>query len=203
MTSGSIFGIIALMAEETTVEQKSNSYNKKPLWQWILIYVIIAAIVYGVIYYFAFANKGGYNPTPSSVQPTTQQQNGQPTTQQETIPSVTQESASEMNVTLEAVNNSSESGTAILKETDGQVVVTLNLTGFQNNPQPAHIHAGQCPGVGAVKYPLTNVVNGQSVTTLNVTLAELEQQLPLAINVHESVANIKNYTSCGALSGQY
>ncbi len=203
MTSQYIFGIIALMAEETTVEPKSNAYNKRPLWQWILIYVIIAAIVYGVIYYFAFANKDAYNPTPSSVQPTAEQQNTQPTSQQQTIPSITQQTTHDMTVTLEAVNNSSESGTARLLETDGKVVVTLNLTGFQNNPQPAHIHAGNCPGVGEVKYPLTNVVNGQSVTTLDVTLEELEQQPPLAINVHESTANIKNYTSCGELSGDY
>lgn len=38
----------------------SYGYGKRPLWQWILLYVVIGALVYGLIYYFVFANKG-YN----------------------------------------------------------------------------------------------------------------------------------------------
>lgn len=41
-------------------EQKKSYYGKRPLWQWILIYVVIGAIVYGAIYYFVLAKKGGY-----------------------------------------------------------------------------------------------------------------------------------------------
>lgn len=37
-----------------------KGYGKRPLWQWILIYVVIGAIVYGLIYYFFLAGKGGY-----------------------------------------------------------------------------------------------------------------------------------------------
>lgn len=47
---------------------KSNGYGKRPFWQWILIYVVIGGIVYAAIYYFFFANKGGYggyNQSPS------------------------------------------------------------------------------------------------------------------------------------------
>jgi len=40
-----------------------KGYGKRPLWQWILIYVIIGGIVYGAIYYFAVAKKGGYSAT--------------------------------------------------------------------------------------------------------------------------------------------
>jgi hypothetical protein len=37
-------------------------YGKRPLWQWILIYVVIGGVVYAGIYYFMFAkNSGGYN----------------------------------------------------------------------------------------------------------------------------------------------
>lgn len=36
-------------------------YGKKPMWQWVVIYLIIGAIVYGAIYYFVFAKKGGYD----------------------------------------------------------------------------------------------------------------------------------------------
>ncbi|MBI3342105.1 hypothetical protein HY024_03195 [Candidatus Curtissbacteria bacterium] len=34
------------------------SYGKRPLWQWIVIYVIVGAVAYGLIYYFVFAKNG-------------------------------------------------------------------------------------------------------------------------------------------------
>ncbi len=42
-------------------DKQNYSYGKRPLWQWILLYIVIGAIVYGAIYYFFFMNKGGYN----------------------------------------------------------------------------------------------------------------------------------------------
>lgn len=39
----------------------NNSYGKRPLWQWVIIYLIIGGVIYGVVYYFVFAKKGGYN----------------------------------------------------------------------------------------------------------------------------------------------
>lgn len=114
-------------------------------------------------------------------------------------PTINQEE-SEMNVLLTAQNNSGESGVASLKDTGGMATVTLNLTGYESNVvQPAHIHAGKCPGVGTVKYPLNSVVNGKSVTVLDVSVMQLKQQLPLAINVHKSTSEVFTYTSCGAL----
>src|SRR3989344_814614 len=60
----------------------------------------------------------------------------------------------ELTINLTEENNSSESGTAVLVKENGQVVVTLNMTGFTEGvSQPAHIHVGSCPDVGAVKYP--------------------------------------------------
>ncbi len=35
-------------------------YGKKPIWQWILIYLIIGGVIYVLIYYAFFAKKGGY-----------------------------------------------------------------------------------------------------------------------------------------------
>jgi len=103
-----------------------------------------------------------------------------------------------------AQNNSGLSGTATLSGGDGKVKVTLKLTssllGLLSTAQPAHIHLGSCPNVGAVKYPLNSVVNGKSETTLNVSLAQLKTELPLAINVHKSAAEINVYTACTDLS---
>ena len=117
---------------------------------------------------------------------------------------VTQTAPSEMNISLSAQNNYNESGIANLKEMSGRVIVTLSLVGYMPNvAQPAHIHMGVCPGVGAVRYPLNSAVNGKSITVLDVTLAQLKQQLPLAINVHKSTADVSTYTSCGMLTAGY
>ena len=46
-------------------------YGKRPLWQWIVIYVILGVIVYGLVYYVIVGNKRGQNyssPQPSSSQ---------------------------------------------------------------------------------------------------------------------------------------
>lgn len=42
------------------MEDKSG-YGKRPLWQWIVIYIIIGGIIYGLIYYFVLAKNGRYN----------------------------------------------------------------------------------------------------------------------------------------------
>ena len=173
---------------EETEEKKSNGYGKRPLGQWILIYVVLAVIVYGAFYYFFLAKKGSnnYTSTPATTQ----------------APSPTK-ALQTMNVVLDSVNNSSESGTATLTEEDGKTTVKLTLTGFVKDvQQPAHIHVGSCPGVGAVKYPLTGVLNGQSSTVLPVTLSQLKKDLPLAINVHKSKEQLSVYTACGPLNAK-
>lgn len=97
-------------------------------------------------------------------------------------------------------NNSGESGKASLSEVDGKVKVTLTTVGAPAGvTQPAHIHVGTCPDVGAVTYPLTSVVDGMSETILDVSLDQLKSELPLGINVHKSVAEASIYVSCGDL----
>ena len=55
---------------ENGEETKTSTYGKRPLWQWILLYVIVAIVVYGLFYYFVLAKKGTntYNPTGTSQQ---------------------------------------------------------------------------------------------------------------------------------------
>jgi hypothetical protein len=84
---------------------------------------------------------------------------------------------------------------------DGMLVVTLAMTGGAfPEPQPAHIHLGACPSPGAVSYPLTDVVDGMSVTTLSVSWEDLlATGEPQAINIHKSMAEASTYTACGDL----
>ena len=35
-----------------------TDYGKRPLWQWLVIYLIIGGLIYAAIYYFYFAKKG-------------------------------------------------------------------------------------------------------------------------------------------------
>jgi hypothetical protein len=105
--------------------------------------------------------------------------------------------AGEKVVVLAAQSESSQSGKVTFKEIDGKTMVSIMLDNGPSTPQPAHIHLGACPAPGAVKYPLTNVVNGKSETTIDATIKDLLTQLPLAVNVHKSVAESKTYVACG------
>lgn len=108
----------------------------------------------------------------------------------------------ELAVELAAVDAAvaDQSGTATLSETNQGIVVSVNVTPLMVGvEQPAHIHFGECPGVGDVAYSLNPVIDGQSTTVLPLTMDELLAQGDLAINIHESQENLEVYTSCGAL----
>ena len=167
--------------EQSRSMAAGNSYSKNYFTpRNILIYVVIGVIVYGLIYYFVM-NKNTTSQAPY----------GDTMTEEETMT---------MTVSLSVQNESGEEGTAALTEADGKTTVSISLTGAPIDvEQPAHIHAGACPTPGDVVYPLTNVVNGFSETVLDVDLATLKGQLPLAVNVHKSTPEISVYVACGDL----
>jgi FKBP-type peptidyl-prolyl cis-trans isomerase len=69
---------------QTTPNNEESKYNykygKRPLWQWIIIYIAIGGAAYGLIYYFFFYSNGGggynYSPTQYPVNNSTQPQSG-------------------------------------------------------------------------------------------------------------------------------
>jgi len=84
--------------------------------------------------------------------------------------------------------------------TGGTTTVTISLNGENTTgKQPAHVHVGPCSKLGAVKYPLSDVVLGKSVTVVSAPLATLTNGT-LAVNVHESAADIAKYVSCADLT---
>lgn len=105
-------------------------------------------------------------------------------------------------VTLATQNGSGESGTAILREVDGNTEVTVTVSGQPAGvAQPAHIHKGSCPTPGDVLYPLTSPKDGQaSVTVLKeTTISDLKTHPTLAINIHKSSLESGVYVACGNL----
>ena len=103
-------------------------------------------------------------------------------------------------INMEQVKVSGQSGTAMFQDEGGKTKVTLTMIGKKYTaPQPAHIHVGKCPTPGEVKYPLNNVVDGKSETVISVSIEDLFADLPLAVNVHDSVEKASVYTACGDL----
>lgn len=155
---------------------------KKAIWTAVIV------IILGLAGYFI------YNSTKSTPPP-------QPVETATPAPTPTPTPAKQLTIDLKAAKNSSESGTATLREEGGKVMVTLDLVNAPKAaPQPAHIHAGKCPNVGAIKFPLTSIIDGKSQTTIDTGFDELKSMLPLAINVHKSATQSATYVSCGDLT---
>lgn len=54
---------------------KKSYYGKRPLWQWIGIYAVIAVVVYGLVYYLFLGKNNGYMTGQGGGYPTTAAQN--------------------------------------------------------------------------------------------------------------------------------
>lgn len=51
---------VSMNDQGTKPEQKpTKGYGKRPIWQWVVLYFIIAVIVYGLIYVIFFRSGGG------------------------------------------------------------------------------------------------------------------------------------------------
>lgn len=100
-------------------------------------------------------------------------------------------------INLGAGRDGDQSGTATLQAKGNQTVVTLNIKpGAAGAAQPAHIHTGVCPAPGEVKYPLTNVVDGKSSSTLDVKFTDLLKG-GFSVMVHQSAQELAKFMACG------
>lgn len=156
--------------------RENGYYNKYLTRKYILGYIIVAIVFYGAAVFLL--GRGSAIPS------------GAPLTGPST------------KVNLVAQNNSNENGSVSLQPVNNgsQTLVTIELGNEPPTPQPAHIHMGACPSPGDVKYPLNDVVDGKSQTTVNVPYDSLKTMLPLVVNVHLSSADLNTYVSCGDLS---
>jgi len=102
-----------------------------------------------------------------------------------------------LTVDLATQNGSGETGTATLTPMGSRTKVALDVSGGPMAAQPAHIHKGTCAKLDPTPaYPLQNVAEGKSVTTVNVALPDLKKG-SFAINVHKSETDLATYVACG------
>lgn len=105
-------------------------------------------------------------------------------------------------VTLDAQNNSGETGTATLTPEGDKTRVVIELSNAPKGiAQPAHIHLGTCDKLDkAPKWKLDAVKDGKSVTVVPASLGTILKE-KTAINVHKSAAEVQIYVSCGNIVG--
>jgi len=117
------------------------------------------------------------------------------------VAGIAQAAMQPMQFKLHAQNGSGETGTATLLQSGDNVIVKVRLAGAPSGvPQPAHIHMGTCDKLNPKPtYPLHNVTDGTSETTVpNVKLSDLTSGA-FAINVHKSTSDLGTYVACGDL----
>ncbi|HTW85975.1 MAG TPA: hypothetical protein VMD91_18030 [Candidatus Sulfotelmatobacter sp.] len=116
-------------------------------------------------------------------------------------PAIAADAPAPVTFKLNAMNGSSESGTATLTPDGDKTVVVLKLTGAPDAKQPAHFHTGTCSNYGPRPlYPLEPVEKGYSKTTLDEPIGKLTDG-SLVINVHHSLDDIATIASCGLAKG--
>ncbi len=99
-------------------------------------------------------------------------------------------------IPLDTMNNSGESGVAILTADGSRTIVELQMKGGPGDPQPAHFHTGTCDNYAPRPlYPLRAVVHGTSTTTLDLPIEKLTAG-DLVVNVHKSFDDIATVVSC-------
>ncbi len=75
----------------------------------------------------------------------------------------------------------------------------MHVEAAGNLDMPAHIHPGTCVDlVPQPRYPLRNVVNGDSTTVVPGAMADVLAG-DLAVNLHRSNDDLATYTACADL----
>jgi hypothetical protein len=104
-------------------------------------------------------------------------------------------------IVLGEIGHSSQHGVATLQAEGSKTRVTIKVAGGPAEPQPSHFHTGTCEKYAPRPlYMLQSLVNGESSTTLDIPIDRLVKG-DLVINVHRSLTDIANVTSCGVSRG--
>lgn len=123
-----------------------DGYGKRPTWQWVIIYAVVAAIVYGLVYYFVLSKGSeGYIPAPSQEYAPTAQQTPQTVSPQPVSSSASQ--PADLNQVPASAQNTvtyTDSGfsPSTLTTKKGDTVTFKNMTSGNmwvvSSPHPTH-----------------------------------------------------------------
>ncbi|MDP9352398.1 MAG: hypothetical protein M3P51_12770 [Chloroflexota bacterium] len=105
-------------------------------------------------------------------------------------------------VRLDAQNKSGINGTATLTDNgNGTTTISIKLRNTKaNSMHPGHLHEGTCKGtIPTIRYPLEDVVDGKSETTVKAPLGRLLSE-ELYINLHPSHEKLFPVITCGGLN---
>ena len=108
-----------------------------------------------------------------------------------------------VDVTVELIEfeGSGQSGTVTLipMEAQTQIVLEIKPGPAEDDPQPVHVHFGNCGiNLGEVRFPLNDVVAGKSTTIVDASVSSLSDGSH-NINLHKSYPDIRVYTACGEI----
>lgn len=123
---------------------------------------------------------------------------GEPQAEEETQPQGA-EGGVETTLPLQAVEESGEEGTVILQEKDGYVTVKVSVAD-PGAIRPIQISNGTCATPEDLKYPLNDIIQGVSETTLGLPMSEFLGQGPMVLNVYKSPDESTVRTACADLS---
>jgi hypothetical protein len=110
--------------------------------------------------------------------------------------------AEPITVQLGPLNNSGESGTAVLTDAGPKTKVVVEIMGAPAGVgQPLHVHKGTCAKLDAKPaFGLTTLTGGKSETTIDVPIGDLRKGY--AINGHKSAQEASTYVFCGNIPSQ-
>lgn len=100
-------------------------------------------------------------------------------------------------LTLRTLSDSGVTGSVTLSPIGtARTLVSIEVDPAGHPDMPAHIHPGTCDAlVPQPRYPLTNVVDGRSMTEVSAALDELLAG-DVALNLHASNTEMGVYTAC-------
>ncbi|MBI4218682.1 MAG: hypothetical protein HY682_00965 [Chloroflexi bacterium] len=124
---------------------------------------------------------------------------GTPVGQPTETPAAGEKEAGMVEVDLKAEGDFGQDGKATFKADDDKTIVTIEMeSGEAGMSQPAHIHKDSCAAKSDIEFPLENVVDGKSETTLDVSFDDLFGE-ERSINVHKSEDEADVIVACGDL----
>lgn len=112
-------------------DNKTMNYGKRPLWQWIALYVVVAIVIYGLVYYFVLAKKGGSYNNGTAIAPTSAPTTMQ--TQPSQAPATTSTATETQKITVTGSEFAFSPSAITLKKGQPAEITFKNMGAFPHN----------------------------------------------------------------------